>query len=92
MLELPGGADSRHRRDKRVEQKERRYISYLLRLWQTQDGTRSIWRASLEDPRSGECRGFADLEQLWVFLKQEIITDGGRGEQPAFQTEKEGDT
>ena len=91
ILELPGDAQSRHRRDNRVKQRERRYLSFLLRLWQTQDGTRSIWRASLEDPRSGECRGFADLEQLCVFLKQEIITDGGSGGRPAEQTGKGGD-
>jgi hypothetical protein len=59
-----------------VKQRERRYISYLLRLWQTRDEARSIWRASLEDPQSGERRGFADLEQLCVFLKQQTIADG----------------
>ena len=74
-----------------MEQRERRYVSFLLRLWQTKDGAKSIWRASLEDPRSGECRGFASLEQLCVFLMQQTIADGGRGGRAAGQTGKEGD-
>jgi hypothetical protein len=74
-----------------VKQKERRYISYLLRLWQTRDGARSIWRASLEDPHSGKRRGFAGLEQLCAFLKQTILTDGGSGGRPVEETGKEGD-
>jgi hypothetical protein len=91
MLELLGGAGSRDRRDKCVEQRECRYISYLLRLWKTQDGTRSVWRASLEGPHSGECPGFAGLEQLCAFLKQQTIADGGSGGRPAEQKGKEGD-
>jgi hypothetical protein len=74
-----------------VEQGERRYISYLLRLWQTSDGTTSIWRASLEDPRSGKRRGFAGLEQLCAFLRKEIGAGDQRGGRPAEQSRKEGD-
>lgn len=74
-----------------MEPRQRRYISYLLRLWQTRDGTRSIWRVSLEDPYAGECRGFADLEQLCAFLKQKISADGGSDGQPVEQKRKEGD-
>ncbi|MCW5853478.1 MAG: hypothetical protein KIT87_25650 [Anaerolineae bacterium] len=44
------------------------YQSYLLRLWAAdEDGTR-CWRASLEDPSSGERIGFANLEELFAFL------------------------
>ena len=43
-------------------------LSYLLRLWATSAGGQPVWRASLEDVRSGERRGFANLEQLFVFL------------------------
>ena len=45
-----------------------RYISYLLRLWQVSDGRRPVWRAMVEDPRSGERRGFASPELLFAFL------------------------
>ena len=46
------------------------YVSYLLRLWQSDGSGASGWRASLEDPRTGERVGFANLEQLFAFLMQ----------------------
>jgi len=55
-----------------------RYLSYLLRLWQTSDDGKQIWRASLESPGSGERRGFASLEDLFKFLKAQI-TPSDRG-------------
>ncbi len=48
---------------------QRRYLSYLLRLWQTSDGKKQIWRASLESPGSGERQGFANLQDLFDFLQ-----------------------
>jgi hypothetical protein len=51
----------------------RRYRAYLLRLWQTEgDDGRPIWRAALEDARSGERRGFADLAALCAFLEAQL--------------------
>ena len=58
-----------------MDGERRQYRSYLLRLWQAQSGDSSIWRASLEDVRSGERHGFADLEQLFAFLKQQTNGD-----------------
>ena len=49
----------------------RRYISYLLRLWQTQEKGESAWRASLESAHTGERLGFASLAELYAFLEQE---------------------
>jgi len=49
--------------------KEHRYLSYLLRLWQTSDGKKQIWRASLQSPNTQERRGFASLEELMDFLE-----------------------
>lgn len=46
-----------------------RYLSYLLRLWETSDGEKQIWRASLESPGSGERTGFANLQGLIDFLE-----------------------
>lgn len=51
---------------------QRRYLSYLLRLWQTSDGQRLVWRASLESPGSGKRRGFASPKALFDFLKAQI--------------------
>ena len=51
----------------------RRYRAYLLRLWlaEGEDG-QPVWRAALEDARTGERHGFADLARLCVFLEQQI--------------------
>lgn len=48
----------------------RQYRAYLLRLWQAEgDDGCLIWRAALEDARSGERHAFADLERLSAFLQ-----------------------
>jgi hypothetical protein len=56
-----------------VSGKERGYASYLLRLWAIEDQGRLVWRASLESPHSGERWGFASLDALFAFLRQETI-------------------
>ena len=51
------------------------YRSYLITFWEerSQDSDRpAVWRFSLEDPRSGDRRGFPDLEMLVAALKQEL--------------------
>ena len=51
-----------------------RYRSYLLTFWEerSQDPAASaVWRFRLEDPRTGQRRGFADLEALMAALEQE---------------------
>jgi hypothetical protein len=55
---------------------ERRYLSYLLRMWQESGGDPSsgeglLWRASLERPQSAERQTFASLEDLFSFLEDE---------------------
>jgi hypothetical protein len=55
-----------------MSEKPRRYLSYLLRLWQASSGGEMVWRASLEDPHSGERRGFACLAELVAFLEREM--------------------
>jgi hypothetical protein len=37
----------------------RRYESFLLRLWESDEDGQLIWRASLESTETGERRGFA---------------------------------
>ena len=53
---------------------EPRYLAYMLRLWQVCDNEDMVWRASLEDPHSGERRGFASLEMLVAFLQEQTRT------------------
>jgi hypothetical protein len=80
--------------EKRVNQ-ERRYLSYLLRLWQEssgpQPGAAPLWRASLERPQSDVRQAFAGLADLFAFLESETgsrppkpeRTDGEKSQQPS---------
>ena len=56
------------------------YRSYLLRLWRAHSGERFVWRASLEDPHTGERRGFAGLEQMLAFLENHPATGAAASE------------
>jgi hypothetical protein len=53
----------------------RDYVSYLLRMWQDssdEEPSRSkeaVWRATLQSPSTGERVGFANLDDLFDFLK-----------------------
>jgi hypothetical protein len=50
----------------------RRYRAYLLRLWQAEgDDGHPAWRAALEDARTNERHGFADLARLCAFLEEQ---------------------
>ena len=44
--------------------------SFLLRLWSCSESDNSSWRASLEDPHTGERIGFASLEHLFAYLME----------------------
>jgi hypothetical protein len=66
----------------------RKYVAYLLRLWQVEEGGNTVWRASLESPQTGERRGFASLADLFAFLEKEVCrvvqdrpaaSEGGKG-------------
>ncbi len=48
------------------------YFSYLLRLWRVNEAGAHVLRASLEDPITGERRGFADLKSLFVYLEEQV--------------------
>jgi hypothetical protein len=60
--------------------RQRRYLSYLLRVWQesgvdpphlSAPRRPPLWRASLERPEGGERLGFASLVDLFAFLESE---------------------
>lgn len=45
------------------------YVAYMLRLWQAGSrGGLPVWRASLENPHTGERLAFGDEEALFAFL------------------------
>jgi hypothetical protein len=51
------------------------YVAYMLRLWHT--GSREgmpVWRASLENPHTGERLVFGDVEGLFAFLSDLLAT------------------
>jgi hypothetical protein len=52
--------------------KRRRYLSYLLRLWQIESEGELVWRTSLESPQTGERTDFPSLDALFTFLEQQI--------------------
>ena len=70
----------------------RRYRAYLLRLWQAEgDDGRLMWRAALEDARTGKRRGFADLAGLCAFLEAQTAAwaEGAAPEQEAGDSTSE---
>jgi hypothetical protein len=62
----------------------RTYQAYLLRLWQVQRDGQSLWRASLENPHTGERLGFAGLTELFAYL-QEMAANLGRAQSPVTE-------
>jgi hypothetical protein len=58
------------------------YIAYMLRLWQagSRDGM-PVWRASLENPHTGERLAFGDVEGLFAFLS-ELLASAGEARTP----------
>lgn len=62
-----------------------RYCAWLLRCWEERGpglGPPLAWRCSLEDPHTGERRGFASLEALSAFLQDELVGEGEQGRGP----------
>jgi hypothetical protein len=70
-----------------MSEKPRRYLAYLLRLWQASSGGELVWRASLESPRTDERRGFACLAELIAYLEGEMA-GSPRGEAPPDTEER----
>ncbi len=60
-----------------ISQKQSSYHSYLLRLWQVENGflPEQAWRASLENPHTGEILKFSSLENLFEFLADQCRND-----------------
>lgn len=61
---------------------EQRYLAYMVRLWTVQRNGGRLWRASVEDVRTGERQAFADVAGLEAFLQAAMAE-----EPPAAVTE-----
>ena len=62
-----------------------RYCAYLLRCWEAPDRGSDLlpaWRYSLEDPHSGERRGFATFEALVAHLRVDLGLDADEPAEP----------
>jgi hypothetical protein len=68
MMVVPGAAMANQQID---------YVSYLLRLWRVKEEERDLWHASLENTDTSQRRGFANLDQLFEFLREVSTTKRG---------------
>jgi hypothetical protein len=69
-----------HKRQEAGEARD--YVAYLLRLWREKGGKSTQWRASLQDPHTGENKGFVSLETLFAYLRRVVAVEpGSEGEQ-----------
>ena len=59
---------------------KKNYRSYLLRLWVEDSNGEQGWRISLENPFSGERRGFASLKDLCAYLKEKMQDENEKQE------------
>lgn len=74
-----------------MRREQRRYLSYLLRLWQIRSGGELVWRVSLESSRTGEHTGFASLDALFAFLQQQMgVVSDSDGDDDEIGEESEG--
>jgi hypothetical protein len=64
-----------------MSEEKQRYHSFLLRLRQVKENEHTAWRASLESSHTGERWGFANVEALFEFVRQEIgeVYETGEG-------------
>ena len=69
-----------------ARRKRRRHVSFLLRLWQAEDEGEVNWRVSLQNPDTGERRGFATLVSLLSFLEEEYGPVGSAKTDPQADT------
>ena len=47
------------------------YLSFLLRLWRVSGKEQTVWRASLENPATGEQQAFVSLDDVVDYLRRE---------------------
>jgi hypothetical protein len=55
-----------------MDRKRHGQFAYLLRLWREDDGAETVWRASLQDVRTGKRHGFPGLDEAFTYLQQQL--------------------
>ena len=64
-----------------MDDRQRQYRSFLVRIWGTAHGDTWTWRASVEDVRTHARWNFATLEQVYAFLEAQT-RGAGREDSP----------
>ena len=61
---------------KNMQKKKLRYRSYVVNVWQEHSKHAGqevmVWRFSLQNPRTNQRRGFANIESLLIALQTEL--------------------
>ncbi len=61
------------------QDRETRYLSYMLRMWQTRDSQgQPVWCASLEEPSSHQTARFGDVCAMFAFLQSRLGIEQNR--------------
>lgn len=62
-----------------MTKKQPDYLAYLVRLWRANEiresqapAEKPVWRGSIENPHTREQAGFASLEALFDYLREQI--------------------
>lgn len=53
--------------------RSRRYMAYMLRLWEVGGDDGACWRVSLESPHTGERFLLVDLDAFFEFLRRKTV-------------------
>ena len=61
------------------------YHAMMLRLWR--DDHAKQWRASIQDPHTGEKRRFANIEQFCAYLHSKLSLSGVQREEARQEDE-----
>ncbi len=56
-----------------------RYHTFLLSLWE-EAGSTPNWRCSLENPHTGERKGFRNVEELAAFLQDWLTQQAAKNQ------------
>ncbi len=53
-----------------MNERERPYVSYLLRLWLVHNHEGAVWRCSIQNVQTGKQQGFDSPESFCKFLQE----------------------
>jgi hypothetical protein len=51
------------------------YQAYLVRIWPVRNTEGLVWRASITNARTSESQGFANMEELFDYLRDQTYQE-----------------